>query len=281
MKTRINNSYLEFFLLGKMASEINIPLCGSNSWVYQGHASLGRIFLTHIVYKAFQIHRLPGFDEKYYKIDHTDHKVIKFFDDFPLEEIDHCVKEILRLYEHTQVQIKNSSEIKIYDGKVFLKRGLRNDLSRALKLTSHKARLNGETKVVYVINTISPYAVGSGFASHGAYIKEWVRVEDILLCHKTIDGWPEDEFLVINRHPKGYATLDITNCEIEAPDTGDYQRFVKSATLREALEFVYAYQQYEWYISRHFPLRAPRLFEKIGKTLDTILWGERYKYYRT
>lgn len=275
-KIEIEHPYLRFFLLGEKADSLPSELCGSHGWVYQGHTKLGRVFLTYLVYIAFKIHRLPNHYEQFYKCDTSE--LYDFFYKISLEVIDDCVKELILIYNHTQDEIKNNAELNIISNKILLKRGLRGDLARALKICAKRAIENNEKVVTYPVNTISSYAYGSGFVSNGASIEEWVSLEDVLLCNKTVQNWPEDEFLILNKHPRGLAELDISECQIEAPDATDYEKYTKNATISQALEFVYAYHNFQWTIDRNFPFREPNIFERAGRWLDSKVFGEKFTY---
>ena len=128
-KFEIEHPYLRFFLLGETAGNNEIKLPGANGWVYQGNVTLGRVFLTYLCYKVFNIHRLPNHHEKYYKCDSS--AVSELFNSVKLDVINECVIELRKVYNHTNLELKNAKLKNVKNGKIFLERGLRGDLARA------------------------------------------------------------------------------------------------------------------------------------------------------
>lgn len=256
----IQNPYIKYFLYdyenppqGVGLDDFSRGMVASYTDNGFGVNGLGRIFLTHIINRAFNIYRYPGYEEKFY----DPHRTLRSnnlrvpFDKMKPSLIDDAVEEVKRIYAHSQKQILQDSRAKLSsDGKcIFLNRGLRGCLADALIHAVRLAQKDADS-VTFPANTINSFAYGSAYVADGAYIKQWIPVEDVLLSHRTVHGMKEDELFVLNRDPRGLFCVDLTSSEVKVPNEDmSLQRCIRTRNAPAIMEEIYAvynYMQFEF-----------------------------------
>lgn len=180
--------------------------------------SFSRIYITYLIQRLFQIVRLPGYEESVsFNDDSQLHRALESITD---REIESHLQELYRLYVHTQRELaKALSEptVKVY-------RGFKNDVSELITISVARANQLGEKTAKIYGNILDSFAtyhktqVLDGTESE-AQIFQTVPVENILLCHHTIDGLnnARQNLFVINRSPTGLLDIPLSDIKIINP----------------------------------------------------------------
>lgn len=213
-----------------------IPLC--QAW-YQGSRGFGGMYLTLVARKVFNIHRYPGFGERimsplspnYFRIKDLSET---FFSKLREKDFEMRCLELKRLYEHTQQVLESYTDcivkefrIKIENRSVLLFRGLRQEYAQKIAFLREKAVRQHEDRFVIQTDTLSSYSSTPGYTDDaGILIKRMVPLKDVLIWSEAVAlsaykedlHSPEEEWIVLNRHPRGELELKVEEVQVSGYD---------------------------------------------------------------
>jgi hypothetical protein len=254
-KFTIEEPFLRAALTGENMDDNNelISILAKNNWTRNARGSLGSVYLTYLVSKLFNIYRFPCFDDLRMVSFAKDHCFSSssesetlnpntFFQNIPLIVVRDSLNELKRLYDLTQERLKSQKESMKYDicnDKILLFRGLftAKEAKYVWELF-HKTK--NEKKDNFLIHTntlISFYFMSNSVSRNGKFythpycpvsIKKKVNISDILLVGHWVEGMENDEWIVVNHHPRGELVLHIdevlcNGCKILCNETvSDY-----------------------------------------------------------
>ncbi|KAF7772357.1 hypothetical protein PCIT_a2417 [Pseudoalteromonas citrea] len=205
-KVKINNKLLSsmfFHTEGYDGEGIN-PLNGNGH--YRG---IARPYVSYLIQRLFNIHRFPCCIEAIARQD--DRAIKSYFEDLSDTELSNHLSELERVYRHTQAQLSAISS------KIRVRRGLRKSMSEIAACAVIHAKKNNLTQVQIPCNTFDFYALApSGGFDDGVWFYRDIPVEDILLCHHTINGLHQvdSDVLVVNKSPRGIITIDLKDIHV-------------------------------------------------------------------
>ena len=210
-KTTIKNSFLKDLLVGDDLSESSFkPLNG------QGHGQIARAYFSYLVTRLFNCPRLPGYSDGLGYSGVTDRELRKMTQKFSEADIQSHLAELERIYIHTQAELKKFSD----EDWVLLRRGFQKNEAETVSCAVRYAKVNQRQQVTIRANSFDFYAFMpcSGF-DDGVSIIRKVPKEDIILSHKTVEGFSEidADVLVLNRDPRGFITLKLDDFVDDLP----------------------------------------------------------------
>ncbi len=180
---------------------------------------LSRMLITHLVCKALNIHRFPGYEETYG--DDFISLSRRTFSNLKSKDFDDAYNEVLRIYQFTQEYLS-----KIYDSdkKVVLYRNL-NPIECCEVYEKLK---KGYKNIMFRSNILCSYTSDDKIYNHKPIVvKRYVDIKDIfihykciqhnedLLCPFECDGFEnESEVLVINSNPFGIVEYPRESFEV-------------------------------------------------------------------
>ncbi|UJF32172.1 hypothetical protein [Paenibacillus hexagrammi] len=105
----------------------------TNGYINNDNHKIARAFLSYCSEILFNIRRFPGFEEDYRLVEGNHY--FKTFSILNLNEINEAIKELTKLYNHTQTNLLSHPSVS--NGKIVIKRSLsqfeRKQVSKQLK----------------------------------------------------------------------------------------------------------------------------------------------------
>jgi predicted GNAT family N-acyltransferase len=285
-KTSMENLHKESFRCSFLESIFVSPKSGS---VYGGihplnggghFRSISRAYLSYLIKRLFNLHRLPGCEEQ---INELDEDCIKrLLTHLSDKKTDDHLRELERLYKFTQQTLKSI----FGDFIPILRRGLKHEEAMIAACIARYSESEDLPDIKIHANTFDFYAFyPAGGFDHGVSIIREVPLQDILICHQTVQGFHyiDSDVFVINRDEKGILPLTIDNLNIDSVfqlDEHDYERFKKHVDrspeiIGEFFEGLYrelSYQSYPRSIRFNhgkWTMYFERLGRKVGRIFDS------------
>lgn len=228
----VKNKFLRAIMGNYTKSQLDLNVDYDIEGLTHGKGA-GSTILTYIVKKAFNIHRLPFYEDRHFTNSSGDaiihgygertlEKVLKC--DMFLNNIDDMTEELKDIYSFTQ---KKLDEIYPNQDYVELIRNVEGGYAATLLQLKNNAQ---ETSSVYIkieTDTVDCFTNNPGkYYKHACYRKK-IAKEDILYFDKVLDNNLEilieyNEYIVMNRDIKGLREIPINGIEKTNPDFDEF-----------------------------------------------------------
>lgn len=178
----------------------------------RGHAGIARIYISYLIKQLFNIHRLPGFDDSIRACSRDEIK--QFFSSLDEAVVEKHSRELMRVYKHTVSTLKEAAQ----SDKVIVRRGLSHDMALLVACAKLYATEHNQNCFTIFGNVFDFYAIApAGGFDDGVSLVRAVPIEDILLCHQTVNGFSQidSDLLLINRSARGMITIELDQISID------------------------------------------------------------------
>lgn len=214
------------------------PINGSGH--YQ---NMARLYLSYLVQLLFSFQRFPCCDEKVNEISGI--PVRDFFLSLTQEDIDAHLRELSRLYNHTQEQLQQVTK----DGYIKVSRGTRGKVARYVACAVRYAKERKIDTIPYIANTFdfySSYPMKENAFNDGVRVVRSIPITELLLSYHTVAGFHrvDADILVVNTHPKGEVTIPVDDIEVDHyawPSDKEYEYFVDYGHQRYVFDNLFGY----------------------------------------
>jgi len=210
LKTEIKDPLLKCAVEGTPHGLSHLPdVLSSQSWNV-GKLTFGHVYLTFITRKVFNIHRFPGYGERAFSSRHipswTQELIKRVFENLKDEDVERSTEELKRIREFTQKTLREAG----YGEKIKLYRELSLDYAAIYYFLKNYLRENPGCCIVVETDILDSYALGNGYVKDVMIVRE-IPLEDVLFCNLTVTSLKEDEWIVMNRDPRGFVILTEEN----------------------------------------------------------------------
>lgn len=249
--------------------------------------SFSRIYLTYLIQRLFNIHRIPGYEEGVSFSD--DEQLRNVIENLKESEIENHLSELSRLYEHTQQELTTAvggESISVY-------RGFNGTLADMVVLSRARAIERNETTAQVYGNIFNFYAVSHGGHTENdqsvavSMIQE-VPIKDVLVCHQTVNGFSntDQDIIVINRSPTGIIDIPLSAITGPDPESHGSQEFNHIAERNPSLDHTFIFKHLYRFESHHAPAihslpifgYSPGRFERLGRAIDNTVGKPVYSW---
>jgi len=181
-----------------------------------GTGGLAHLFLIFLVRLEFGLHRIPGFGDRMYSDYSLRSSALDFFAELTDEDLINSRQALREVYQHTQSFLLSQTDNKrIHNGKAYLGRGVKHEYALKVKYANDRAISNNEDYISIKTDTLSPYSYGCVGYTDGLRFWRWISFENILMTNKNVKCLYEDEWLIINKDPRGLIDIETNDIKIE------------------------------------------------------------------
>ncbi|WP_436897721.1 hypothetical protein [Acinetobacter gyllenbergii] len=194
----------------------------------------GYLFLTFFIEQALGFRRYPFHADRVYSFINIREYPLDKFDFLSEDEVEEIIEEVKQIYNHTQAVLKakginsvnvtraigldDPEHVKERHRNIKIEQMRREDFTQAANLFYAKKAaefLNKDT-IQCSLDTLNSF--GENEYKGSIQLNLNVKASDIFYCHDLLDISPHHlercEWVVINKHPKGFVDLHIDSIEV-------------------------------------------------------------------